>query len=82
MLTALIILALVATVAILGLLALVAAAIRWEQQAATLASRPSGPITAVVRRLLGVYVSEPDLPAADADRRLAGHATSCHDEGC
>jgi hypothetical protein len=81
MLIALIVLALLAAVAVLGLLALVAAAIRWEQPAAMLDSRPSGPITAVVRRLLGVYVSKPDLTATDAGRPLTGRATGRHDEG-
>jgi hypothetical protein len=81
MLTALIVLSLVATVAVLGLLALVAAAIRWERPTTRLASQPSGPITAIVRHLLGVYVSKPDLTGTDADRHLTGHATGRHNEG-
>jgi len=81
MLIALIVLALLATVAVLSLLVLVAAAIRWERSTARLDSRPSGPITAVVRRLLGVYVSKPDLTDTEAGRPLTGHATGRHDEG-
>lgn len=85
MLTALIVLAVTSTAAVLCLLALVAAAIRWEAPATRLANRPAGPITAIVRRLLGVYVSRPDPTATGTERHpgacLMERPTSRHDEG-
>ena len=45
---------------VLILLAVVVAGIRHEPPAAELSSRPPGVISAMARRLIGVYVRKPD----------------------
>ncbi len=77
MLPALIVLAAAVSGLVLLLLVVVVAGIRREPHAAELSSRPPGVISAMARRLTGVYVRRPDDAADDADSRrdacLAGH---------
>lgn len=77
MLTALISLVFAVSGLVLILLAVVVAGIRREPPAAELSSSPQGVISAMARRLTGVYVRKPDPATDDADSRrgacLAGH---------
>lgn len=77
MLTALISLVCAVSGLVLILLAVVAAGIRRERPAAELSSRPPSLISAITRRLIGVYVRKPDTATNDADSQrdacLAGH---------
>jgi hypothetical protein len=74
MLTALLYLVLAIGVLVLILLAIVVASIRREPPATVLSRRAPGPVSAVVRRLLGVSVRRPD--SGEPGRRdacLTGH---------
>jgi hypothetical protein len=74
MLTALLYLALALGVLVLIVLAIVVASIRREPPATELSRRPPGPVSAVVRRLLGVSVRRPDSEEAGRrDACLTGH---------
>jgi hypothetical protein len=77
MLTALISLVFAVSGLVLLLLAVVVAGIRREPPAAALSSSPRGAISAIARRLTGVYVRRPDPATDDAESRrgacLAGH---------
>jgi hypothetical protein len=70
MLTALLllVLALAFGVLVLILLAIVVVGIRREPPTAELSSRPPSPISAMARRLIGVYVRKPD-PTDGASRQ-------------
>jgi hypothetical protein len=68
MLTALLLLVLALGALVLILLAIVVAGIRREPPAAELSSWPPSPISAMTRRLIGVYVRKPD-PTGDANRQ-------------
>jgi|HubBroStandDraft_3_1064219.scaffolds.fasta_scaffold610264_2 hypothetical protein len=70
MLTALISLVIAISGLVLILLGVVVAGIRREPPAAELNSRPRSPISAMARRLTGVYVRRPDSAADDADNPL------------
>jgi hypothetical protein len=70
MLTALISLIFTVSGLVLILLAVVVAGIRREPPAAELNSRPPSVISAIARRLTGVYVRRPDPAADDADDPL------------
>lgn len=65
MLTALISLVLAVSGLVLILLAVVVAGIRREPPAAELNSRPPSVISAIARRLTGVYVRRPDTDEVD-----------------
>lgn len=75
---------LILVIALAGALAAIAAllfvavvmGIHQEPAYQELSSRPSRPIAAIVRRLLGVYVGKPADTEADEDREscLAGHS--------
>ncbi len=67
MLTALIFLVFAVSGLVLILLAVVVASIRREPSAAELSSRPPSLISAITRRLIGVYVRKPDMATNDAD---------------
>jgi len=70
--------------AVVSLLAVIVAGIRQEPRRAELSTSASGPITAVVRRLVGLYVRRPDPAAENAERHeacLAGRATRDSSEG-
>ena len=69
MLTALISLIFAVSGLVLILLAVVLAGIRREPPAAELSSRPPSVISAMARRLIGVYVRRPDPADDDADSR-------------
>jgi hypothetical protein len=84
MATALLILAAAILGAVVSLLAVIVAGIRQEPRSAELSTRASGPIAAVVRRLLGLYVRRPDPAADNAERHeacLAGRAIRDSSEG-
>ena len=72
------VIALVVALAALATLLLVAVVvgIRSEPPQQELSSRPAGPVTAIVRRMLGVYVGKPAKAAADEEREecLAGYS--------
>ena len=70
MLTALISLVLAVSALVLILLGVVVAGIRREPPAAELSSRPPSLISAMARRLIGVYVRRPDPATDDADDPL------------
>jgi hypothetical protein len=74
MLTALILLVLAVIALVLLLLAVVVAAIRSESPHERLSSRAPNHLSAMVRRLLGVYVSRPADTDAAREACLAGHA--------
>jgi hypothetical protein len=69
MLTALISLVITVSGLVLILLAVVVAGIRCEPRGAELSSRPPNTISAMARRLIGVYVCRPDPATDDADSR-------------
>jgi hypothetical protein len=70
MLTALLYLALALGVLVLIVLAIVVASIRREPPATELSRRPPGPVSAVVRRLLGVSARRPGLRGGRPAGRL------------
>jgi hypothetical protein len=73
------VIALVVALAAIAALLLVAVVVGIHQEPShqELRSRPSGPVAAIVRRLLGVYIRKPADAEADDDREacLAGHST-------
>jgi hypothetical protein len=79
MLTALIILVIAASGLVLILLAVVVAGIRREPPAAELNRRPPSVISAMARRLTGVYVRRPDT--GDVDNQPDPCLTATSHEG-
>jgi hypothetical protein len=75
--SAIIVLAVVAALAGLGTVVLVVVVVAIHSEPHRMATRAHGPLTAIVRRMLGVYVSKP-ADAADNDNReecLTGQST-------
>jgi hypothetical protein len=74
---------LIAVIALVVALAAIAAflfvvvvvGIHQEPSHQELSSRASGPVTAIVRRLLGVYVRKPARAEEDREECFAGHST-------
>lgn len=81
MLTALILLTIAVVALVPLLLAIVVAAIRSEPADERLCSRAPDPLSAIVRRLLGVYVRRPGDSGASREACLAGHAGTAPDDG-
>jgi hypothetical protein len=81
MLTALILLVLAVIAFVLLLLAVVVSAIRSESPHERLSSRAPNRLSAMVRRLLGVYVRRPADTAPSREACLAGHATGRDADG-
>lgn len=81
MLTALILLVIAVAAFVLLLLVIVVAAIRSEPADERLCSRAPDPVSAIVRRLLGVYVRRPADTDAPHEACLAGHAGTAADDG-
>ena len=66
---AIIVLAVVAALAVLGMVVLVAVVVAIHSEPRyRMATKAHGPLTAMVRRLLGVYVSKPADPSANDNR--------------
>jgi hypothetical protein len=81
MLTALILVVFAVIALVLLLLAVVVAAIRGESPHERLRSRAPSPLSAVVRRLLGVHVRRPADTDPSREACLAGHATGPDADG-
>jgi len=81
MLTVLILLVLAVAAFVLLLLAVAVAGIRQEPPRERLSSKAPGPLSAMVRRLLGVYVRRPADTDVSRETCLAGHAASRDAEG-
>jgi hypothetical protein len=81
MLTALILLVFAVIALILLLLAVVVAAIRGESPHERLSSRAASPLSAMVRRLLGVHVRRPANADAAREACLAWHAAGLDADG-
>jgi hypothetical protein len=69
MLTALILLVLAATALVLILLIIFVVVMRQEPRGVEMGTAAPSPMAAKVRRVLGVYVRRPDVPAEDTDRQ-------------
>lgn len=81
MLTALILLVFAVIALVLLTLAFVVAGIRSEPRYRGLSSRAPNPLSAMVRRLLGVRVRRPGDADTSREACLAGHATGRNGEG-
>jgi hypothetical protein len=83
--SAIIVLALVFALAVLATVVFVAVVvgIHSEPRYQEMTTQPQGPLTAMVRRLLGVYVSKPTDADADDDREecLTGQSTDWWNKG-
>ncbi|HEY1919983.1 MAG TPA: hypothetical protein VGH27_30795 [Streptosporangiaceae bacterium] len=80
MVIALIVLALIVAASTLGMLALVAAAIRSEAPRTELNGQAPNPVATVVRRMLGVHVIKPG-PEQRREAWPSGRATGRRHEG-
>jgi hypothetical protein len=69
MLTVLILLVLAAALTVLILLAVIVVVMRQEPCGVEMDTAAPSPVAAMVRRVLGVSVRRPDVPADDAGRR-------------
>ena len=82
---AIIVLALVLTVAVLAVVIFVAVVVGIHSEVPyQMSTTPRGPLAAVVRRLLGVYVGKPadtDTVGDDREECLAGNSTDWWDNG-
>jgi hypothetical protein len=83
--TPLVILALVATLAVLAVVVLVAVIIGIHSEPSRqMATQARGPLSAMVRRLLGVYVARPnnaDPTSDDREECLTGNSADWWDKG-
>jgi hypothetical protein len=81
---AFIVLALVFALAVFGMVVLIAVVvgIHSERHHREMTAKPQGPVGAMVRRLLGVYVAKPtDTVADDREECLTGQSTDWWNKG-